>query len=346
LATACIAIVCAAVGHDEFAHSVRPELISFTNGRVVLRGLLLTPQPPTSDATVIMVHGSGPATRDSFGGLEQLLVRRGIPVLIYDKRGVQDSTGDWQTASLEDLATDVLAAVKFLKRRGIARIGLWGGSQGGWIVPVVAARSKDVDFIISVAGSGVTPAEQELFRQEKQWHAAGLSASHIAQLRSAWRRFYNYASTGHGAKELDREIAEIEKIKVLDDRRPQKSAELPVDALVRHLGFNFDPLPSWERVRCPVLAIWGERDNLVPVRRSADLISHTLTRTRHTDHTFRIFPGAQHGLAMSDTPKRLPDGTSQTDWAPGYIELLARWIKERSSNPLNHSARAPADKST
>jgi pimeloyl-ACP methyl ester carboxylesterase len=329
IAAACIAFTCAAVAGEESSHTIRPQVISFTNGSVILRGLFLTPQPATSHATVVMVHGSGPATRTSFGGLEGLLVRAGISVLVYDKRGVQESTGDWKRASLEDLATDVLAAVGFLNRRGIARIGLWGGSQGGWIVPLVAARSTNVDFIISVAGSGVTPAEQELFRQENQWRAAGFSAAQVAQLRSAWRHFYLYASTGHDADGLDREIAELEKTKALDDRRPQKASELPEDALVRHLGFGFDPLPAWEQVRCPVLAIWGERDSLVPVGKSVDLIQQTLDRSGHTNHTFRVFPGAQHGLAMSDKQRSLPDGTWETDWAPGYIQLQVEWIKQR-----------------
>jgi pimeloyl-ACP methyl ester carboxylesterase len=295
----------------------------------MLSGLLLTPQPATAHPTVIMVHGSGPATRDSFGGLEGCLVRAGIPVVVYDKRGVQESTGDWKKASLEDLTADALAALDFLKSRGVSRVGLWGGSQGGWIIPLAASRSTKVDFIITVAGAGVTPAEQELFRQEKQWRAAGLSEQEVARLRSAWRRFYEYASTGRGAQELDREIAFLQKTPLLDDRRPQSSSELPADALVRHLGFGFDPLPAWRRVRCPVLAIWGERDALVPVGRSVELIRGALKQGGNSKSTFRVFPGAQHGLAMSDKGRRLPDGSWEAEWAPGYIPLQVEWIKQR-----------------
>jgi pimeloyl-ACP methyl ester carboxylesterase len=336
-ALTCVLLGVAIAGVEQ-THSVRQQRIRFTNGEVTLPGLLLTPQPATTHATVIMVHGSGPATRDSFGGLEASFVRAGFSVLVYDKRGVQESTGDWKGASLEDLATDVLAAVDFLKSRGVSKIGLWGGSQGGWIVPLAASRSTNVNFIISVAGAGVTPAAQELFRQEQQWRAAGLSPAHVSQLRSAWKRFYDYASTGKGAAELDREIASLEKTKVLDDRRPQKSSELPGDALVRHLGFGFDPLPFWERVRCPVLAIWGEQDTLVPVRTSAELIEQSLKRGGHTNGTFEIYPGANHGLTLSDKKRQRTDGSWELHWAPGYIETMVEWIMkmntQASTSPL------------
>lgn len=114
------------------AFVVRQQPVSFTNGPIILHGVLLSPEPPTACPTIVMVHGSGPATRDSFGGLEHYFVRSGIPVLVYDKRGVQDSSGNWKTSSLQDLTGDALAAVAFLNQRGVARIGLWGGSQGGY----------------------------------------------------------------------------------------------------------------------------------------------------------------------------------------------------------------------
>src|SRR5882724_2034845 len=181
------------------AYSIREEPVSFTNGTVVLRGTLISPKPKTSQATLILVHGSGPAERDGFVFAPEL-VKAGISVLAYDKRGAGESSGDWTKASLDDLAMDALAAVDCIKSRfNVRRIGLWGGSQGGWIVPMVATRSTNVDFIISVSGAGVSPGEQVLYYQENKWRDDGISPAHIAQLRSAWKRFYDYISTGQGA---------------------------------------------------------------------------------------------------------------------------------------------------
>jgi len=322
----------AAVGDGLEVHSIQRQLIAFTNGPVVLHGLLMTPNPPTAHATVVMVHGSGPAARDSFGGLEGHLVRSGISVIVYDKRGVQDSNGDWKRASLGDLAGDALAAVNFATQRGARQVGLWGGSQGGWIAPIAAARSTNIHFIVTVAASGVSPGEQELFRQDLRWRASGLSNDQTSDLRAAWRLFYNFAATGQGAAALDKFIARIELDPVLDERRPEKSTELADDSVTRHLGFDFDPLPVWERVRCPVLALWGERDALVPVNKSIDLIRQALKRAGNTECTFKVFPGAQHGLTMSEKGHRLPDDSWESDWASGYIELLVNWLKQRDKS--------------
>jgi pimeloyl-ACP methyl ester carboxylesterase len=162
-----------------------------------------------------------------------------------------------------------------------------------------------------------------------------LSAAQISQLNFAWRRFYEYASTGKGEEELDREIASLEKIKALDDRRPLKSGELPKDALVRHLDFDFDPLPYWERVRCPVLAIWGEADRLVPVSKSVELIKQSLMRGGNTNGTFKTYPRASHDLTVSDKKRARPDGWWELDWAPGYIETMVQWIIKLNSQSID-----------
>src|SRR5205085_110350 len=153
-------------------YSIREQPLTFTSGSVVLRGTLLSPDPVTAWPTVVMVHGSGEADRKGFVFVPEL-VKAGIPVFAYDKRGVGESGGDWKKSSIGDLAADVVAAVNYLKSRNpSARIGLWGGSQGGWIVPMVATLTTNVQFIISVSGAGMSPGEQMLYCQENQWRNA------------------------------------------------------------------------------------------------------------------------------------------------------------------------------
>ena len=95
------------------------------------------------------------------------LARRGIAVLRVDDRGVGGSTGEVAKATTEDFAGDVLAGVEFLKTRkeiDPTKIGLIGHSEGGIIAPMCAARSKDVAFIVLMAGSGL-PGEAILYQQ-------------------------------------------------------------------------------------------------------------------------------------------------------------------------------------
>src|SRR5262249_59681344 len=89
--------------------------------------------------------------------LADYLTRRGLAVLRVDDRGVGGSTGDMRTATSLDFAKDVLAGVAFLKSRpeiNPKQIGLAGHSEGGLIAPIVASQSKDVAFIVLMAGAG------------------------------------------------------------------------------------------------------------------------------------------------------------------------------------------------
>ena len=103
--------------------------------------------------------------------LADYFARHGIAALTYDKRGVGASTGNWEEASFDDLAGDALAGVELLKSRtdiNRKQIGLWGLSQGAWLVELAASQSKDIAFIIAVSGGGVNPEFQEIKRTESR----------------------------------------------------------------------------------------------------------------------------------------------------------------------------------
>jgi len=134
------------------------EDIAFSNGDVRLAGTLISPKTPARHPAIILVHGSGAENREFVLPLAHFLIRRGIAVFGYDKRGVGRSTGDWQTASFDDLAGDVVAAFDQLRSRPDidgTQIGLLGVSQAGWIMPIAAVRAPEIAFLISVSGAGV-----------------------------------------------------------------------------------------------------------------------------------------------------------------------------------------------
>src|SRR5205085_6667637 len=93
------------------------EAVTFSNDRIQLAGTVTTPRRGGKHPAIILVHGSGAEDRDDVLPLAHFLVRRGIAVLGYDKRGVGASTGDWTTASFEDLAGDAIAAFQYLRTR-------------------------------------------------------------------------------------------------------------------------------------------------------------------------------------------------------------------------------------
>ena len=171
----------------------REEEVTFTNKAAgnTLAATLTVPPGKGPFPAVLLITGSGPHDRDEslmghkpFLVLADYLTRRGIVVLRADKRGLGKSTGDYATATSADFATDAEAGVAYLKTRAEVdphKIGLIGHSEGGIIAPIVAARNKDVAFIVMMAGSGV-PGDKIIVEQGRLIEeAAGVSKEKTAE---------------------------------------------------------------------------------------------------------------------------------------------------------------------
>ena len=101
-----------------FAKKISPykeDEITFKNGAIELSGSLVIPSAKGPHPAVILVHGSGPVTRDFYGPLSYMFVQNGIAVLSYDKRGIGKSSGHWLDQSFEDLAADVFSWFEFFE---------------------------------------------------------------------------------------------------------------------------------------------------------------------------------------------------------------------------------------
>jgi pimeloyl-ACP methyl ester carboxylesterase len=149
----------------------------------VLAGTLSIPGGPGRHPAVALVHGSGPALRDEGQFLTGLFLEHGIAVLAYDKRGNGESGGIYpgefpSDSAIDTYARDAEAAVRFLSTQpelDPKRLGLFGGSQGGWIVPLAASRSTLVSFGIIQSGPTVTVGETDNFATQTAEGAAPLS---------------------------------------------------------------------------------------------------------------------------------------------------------------------------
>src|SRR5580704_14709997 len=183
--------------------NVHEEEVRLGNGDVTLDGTLYLPAGSLPHPAVVIFHGSGPQARDSFMG--RWFAEQGIACLTYDKRGVGESTGDFQRVAFPALVDDGLAAISFLKTRaGIdpRRIGVWGLSQGGWLGPLAASRSKDVAFVIAVSGPGVSPEAARAYCAEHWMKAAGYSEADVNAARSLSLLAYHCGATDSGWDKL------------------------------------------------------------------------------------------------------------------------------------------------
>ena len=178
--------------------------VRFSNGPIQLAGTLTSPATGDRHPAIVLVHGSGAETREYMLPWARFLIRHGIAVLGYDKRGVGGSTGDWNTASFEDLAGDVVAAFEYLKTRtdiDPAQIGLLGISQAGWIMPLAAVRAKDIAFLISISGAGVPAAVTTIDQARNEMTAVGMPPQAVEQIIGLMQLQYHFAQTGQGWEE-------------------------------------------------------------------------------------------------------------------------------------------------
>jgi len=200
-----------------------------------LAGMLFVPEGEGPFPAVVIIHGSRESYRDRnwYLTLSSYMQKNGVAVLLPDKRGSEKSEGDWYTSSFEDLATDTLAAVDFMKSQEIvevSRIGIIGMSQGGIIVPIAASQSADLDFVVNMTGSSVTMHEQLLYEFNYEALETGFLPG-VSNLISYINTFIYEKITG---KEWYAAVG------------------------------NYDPLPYWRKVNIPVLVLHGSEDHNVP----------------------------------------------------------------------------------
>lgn len=322
---------------------VSTEEVRFHNGDITLVGDLYLPATAGIHPAVVCVHGSGPQSRKDIWGYASAAERfatQGVATLVYDKRGVGDSTGNWQEADFFDLAEDGLAGLGLLQGRddiNSRQIGLLGGSQGGWIGPLMAARSDDVAFVISFSGPGVTPHEQNLYSFRNWLPETGITEEEWPTYVDNYTRLYatarHYLTTGEGWEAAEREfvgylirqgVVSPEEVEAWSEQGGDSEPVLRPYMQKMISELDYDPVPALEGVACPVLALWGDRDVVVPVEKSVTVFDEALKRAANSDYTLRVFPNLDHGLQPPPDERR-----SEDEFDTRFLETIAEWILDR-----------------
>lgn len=305
----------------------RDSEVEFRNGPVVLRGTLTLPAGPPPYPALVLVHGSNALTRDVFGPWSRYFAGLGFAVLGYDKRGTGLSTGDWKAADFTVLAADVLAGVRFLAARAdirATRIGLWGGSQAGWIMPIAAAQApREVAFLIVHAGSGTTVREEGVLYVQHELRASGLPEASVA-IGTRYQQLDDSVTRAGGGWEVLQSFYETHRIEETWLWPPRPAGDW-FRTYYRML-MDFDPTPSWRRVSCPVLLFFGEVDVNVPPRESWPPIERALREGGNRNVTHHVLPRANHLFLEARTGAR-DEYPGLSRFVPGYFDRMARWLR-------------------
>jgi pimeloyl-ACP methyl ester carboxylesterase len=306
------------------------EDVRFWSAGIQLAGTLIRPNRAGRHPAIVLVHGSGPANRRYVLPFARFLVRRGIAVLGYDKRGVGESTGDWNVASFDELAGDVIAAVNSLKTRpdiDPAQIGLLGISQAGWVMPIAAVRQSDIAFLISISGAGVSAAETTIDQARNEMTSAGMPAPAVTQIVELMKLQYAFATTGQG---WDAYAAARQRLAARMGNPPDTfpaTADHPYWQTIRRLYF-YDPGPTLRQLQTPTLALFGELDNNIVAGKNSAAWEAALKAGGHRDYTLRIIPGANHLHLEARTGSNKEMATLQR-FVPEYFSTVRSWLASR-----------------
>ena len=307
----------------------KQEQVSIRSGNTTLAATLVMPATKGRHPAVVFAPGSSALSRDESSPFREFhpLISNGIALLVYDKRGTGLSGGDWQQASFEDLATDVLAGVTYLKNRkeiNPRQIGVWGFSQGGSIAPLAASRSKDISFVIMASGGSVTNEEAEIGDQVARMKRQKLSEDQIKEAVAFMRLQFDAAYSPDGWERFQAAIPAAQNKPWVN----RTWARIPKDDWWWRwwrMNGGYDPAPVLKEIKVPVLVLFGAADQLVPpgaIDGVAARAEAALKQGRNKDVTVKIFPNADHDLSV-----RLDNGQSVAP--PDYHSTLTSWILNR-----------------
>ena len=304
----------------------RLQSIRFRNGDVTLAGTFVRPRRAGPYPTIVFVHGSGPTIRWYYLARAIELAKLGFASVIYDKRGCGESTGDWTNASLDDLSRDAVAAVKYaasLPDVDRTRVGLWGHSQGGWVVPRALALGAPAAFAIVLAGGATPPREVELYGYRRALNHAGVDDKAKTTALQLVKTYFSYLSGSISYAAIRAELDRHSKapwFKALGLGRV-----LPDEAERRHWAWvaDYDPAEDISRLRVPLFLGLGGNDEDTPTFQALERWNADLTRPQALETTVFVAPKANHHF-------RLKRGLGWLVELPAFRSVLYGWLRRIS----------------
>jgi pimeloyl-ACP methyl ester carboxylesterase len=324
----------------------REEEVVFPNDKVKisLAGTLTLPTGNGPFPVAVLLSDSGPQDRDEtlaghhpFLILADHLTRKGIAVLRFDKRGIGKSTGDYASATTEDFAGDAEAALAHLKNRkeiDARKIGLIGHSEGGMIATIVAARSKDVAWIVFLASPGLKGEDALLLQSETILKAAGVNEDQLALTLDFNKQTYALIRQEKNPATLEAKLNDLVQSSAMSASLPPAALQSQMRMLVSpwfRYFLDYDPVPALQKITCPVLALHGEKDMQVPPKENLSRIEKAMQDTGTKDFQSAELPGLNHLFQHSPTGAPTEYGGIEETMAPETLNAVSDWVLKHSS---------------
>jgi pimeloyl-ACP methyl ester carboxylesterase len=296
------------------------------------------PAGPGPHPVIIMLHGSGRSDRTDGGGYAPLIDRfrkAGLAVLSWDKPGVGESTGplSYDSDVLAERSGILLAAVEFLKAQpniDPAKIGIWGVSQGTYVMALSLELTDAIEFLIMVGGPAMDAYDQSAFLLGQLAACAGATleeAKSIEAASSAAEKATTYQEYLDNIIALQEDPWLIEE-GLLGDLVPEEVWE-PEDRT--RLGF-FNPVDVLKDTTIPVLAVFGEKDRQVDPIQGAAAYQQALEAAGNESFRVEVIAGADHTIVRAETgclsERAARSPADRVDYATAYLDLMQDWLTQ------------------
>ncbi len=315
---------------------------------------ITTPSVDKKHPALILITGSGAQNRDEeieehkpFAVIADYLTKNGYAVLRVDDRGVGKTTGNTDATSA-DYAYDVMAGIAYLKTRDdidLKKIGLLGHSEGGMIGPMVANRSKDVNFIILMAGPGIKVMDLMVEQNYESLLKMGINEEMAKEYTVLYKNIMSIITTAESKQAATLQVNNaINAWKNRTDKNTvatttgivdETTQKAFADQFLKLYGnkwlnyfINYDPQPELKKLRCKVLALNGEKDIQVVSKSNLAGIEAALKKSKVKSYEVKEMKGMNHLFQKCTTCTAQEYGELETTIEPEVLETITEWLDE------------------
>jgi dipeptidyl aminopeptidase/acylaminoacyl peptidase len=314
---------------------IEVEEISFQSDHFTVVGDLQIPAAEGKHPVIIMVHGDGGIDRTDSGKYRPIMerfLRAGYAVFSWDKPGTGESTGEFADGAyiISDRASILVDAVELLKEHPSIdpeRIGAWGISQAGYVMPLALTMTDDIAFMIAISGPAMDSYSQGAYLVGQLVFCAGGSEEE--------------------ARLVEQQIVKLDKATTYQEYLENQTL-LVENPIVRELGMipaNITPEDEWEpedrsrlsffnpievieQATIPVLAFFGEKDRQVDPFQGAGAYEQALQKAGNQHYRVELIPGVNHVLVPAETG--CMNERRARVYAPEYLDLMEEWLGQLS----------------
>ncbi|WP_412468141.1 alpha/beta hydrolase family protein [Pedobacter sp. KLB.chiD] len=338
-----------------YAQRYRSEEVVFHSAKdsITYGGTLTIPKGRGPFTAVVIVSGTGKQDRDGTMGGHKIfldiadgLSENGYAVFRLDDRGVGKTSGVYEQATTLDFANDALAAVAYLRNRkeiNAKKIGLLGHSEGGIAISIAAANSKQIAFLISIAGLASNGLDA-LIRQNRDL-VANSQLTDYDKARSndinelMFKTAYQYADSANMEAKLN-EAYNLWKVK--DDayfktlNQPFDHFRFPAYSYVKmattpwyRFFIKYNAIKTLAQIKIPVLALNGDRDLMVAGKENLQHWKEYTRRGGNNRVDTVLIPNLNHLFLPCVACNQAEIPSIKAGFSDVAMKLMIDWLKKR-----------------